>query len=87
MASEMVERLAERWSTETGSLFASEDARWWINTIADELEDEADRIFAEYPNVYDGLSPGIELPKGTHGPLTYTAISQWLRTQAKKPKR
>ncbi len=39
MASEMVERLAEKWSDENhrGDVFPDE-ARWWLNAIADELE-------------------------------------------------
>jgi len=38
MASEMVERLAAAWASETGSRFPSQDARWWINAIAGEME-------------------------------------------------
>jgi len=38
MASEMVERLAAAWASETGSRFPSQDARCWINAIADDPE-------------------------------------------------
>jgi len=53
MASEMVERLAQIWAEETyanSSPLADgedrQDARWWLNAIADELE-QANEIWSD----------------------------------------
>lgn len=34
----MIERLADKWETSEGERWAKDEARWWLNAIADELD-------------------------------------------------
>ena len=53
MASEMVERLAKKHNPEFGDepnddFYSLQAARWWLNTIADELDrQQGDRLDSE----------------------------------------
>ncbi len=86
--SDLVERLKQRYEREVLNSFPwntlGDDGhiKWWINAIADELEREGDRVYTKYPDAFDSTSPGMGVPAGTHSPITYLAISQWLRPKA-----
>jgi len=72
----LVERLAKDWfdngpDRENCQVRASEEARWWLNAIADELE--------QHENTVKGVMRvlGVETEEG--------GVAIWLRAQAKEP--
>jgi len=75
MMMRLVERLAKNWFDDgpcrtNCEVSASEEARWWLNAIADELDNEL------HNQAYHGVSPE-DIPLNI-----CEDIVSWLRTQA-----
>jgi len=64
----LVERLAEKWENSEGERWAKDEARWWLNAIADELD-------AGYG--FDAIRLEFEPTYFPGGPA-----AEWLRSQA-----
>ena len=80
----MVERLAKKWSSETGEhheepVLAS-DARWWLNALADEHEAEVERL--EHALIVVGFEHSEEREAASRDLARHRWAERWLREEA-----